>query len=223
MLFWLARSRPLGVAVRLGFAHLSGWLPVRRVGETDQVLAFHHPRPSWQPHILFVPKVGIASLLGVRPEEVPLVRGLIQFALDTTSESGLDEAGFSLLVNGGAYQDVGQLHFHLAGQPCPIWYDAPDDRPRDVLVETKNLTVFRHPCPQRSTHIVLQPRSDRPGLSAMTGFAPAFVDAVIVETQALARRLDLSATGFTLITNRRPGVAEPQPCFHLVSGSVTGE
>src|SRR5882724_8669426 len=85
LLFWLSRGDLFSAAVRFGFAHLSGLLPVRRVGETEQIIAFHHPRPGWQPHILFVPKAGIASLLDVRPEQIPLVRGLIQFALETAS------------------------------------------------------------------------------------------------------------------------------------------
>jgi len=217
-LFGLSRSRPLGAAVRFGFAHASGCLPVRRVGETDQVLAFYHPRPSWQPHILFVPKVGIASLLDVRPEQVPLVRGLVQLALVLAFEKHLDQQGFTLLVNGGAYQDVGQLHFHLAGQPCPVWYVYPENVPDGVLFETESLTAFYHPHPQRTTHVVLRPRISQSMLLPTQAFAAAFVDDAITATQTLVRMLDLLADGYSLVTNVRPGEAEPSPCFHLVSG-----
>jgi histidine triad (HIT) family protein len=220
LLFGLARSRLFSAGVRFGFAHLSAWLPVRRVGETEQVLAFHHPRPSWQPHILFVPKVGIAALLDVRPEQVPLVRGVIQFALTTAAARGLAEHGFTVLVNGGAYQDVGQLHVHLAGEPCPVWYVCPEQTRVGVLLETERLVAFHHPRPQRTTHVVLRP-------SQMTGspapsFDAAFIEAAITATQSLVRTLDLSADGYTLIVSPRPGEATPGPCFHLVSGGVLG-
>jgi len=76
LLFRLARSDLFSVVVRFGFAHLSGLLPVRRVGETEQVIAFHHPRPGWQPHILFVPKAGIASLLASTGEKDAKIRQL---------------------------------------------------------------------------------------------------------------------------------------------------
>jgi diadenosine tetraphosphate (Ap4A) HIT family hydrolase len=222
-LFRLARSRSFSAVARFGFAHLSGWLPVHRIGETAQVLAFDHPRPSWQPHILFVPKAGIASLLNVRPEQVPLVRGLVQLALTTASEQGLAAHGFTLLVNGGAYQDVGQLHFHLAGQPCPVWYGTPEQTTASVLLETECLTAVHHLRPQRTTHLVLRPRPGGRAATPGQGFDATFIDAAITATQALVRTLGLLADGYSLIVNQRPGEAEPAPCFHLVSGDVLGD
>jgi histidine triad (HIT) family protein len=219
LLFRLARSDLFSAVVRFGFAHLSALLPVRRVGETEQVIAFHHPRPAWQPHILFVPKVGIASLLDVTSEQVPLVRGLIQFALETAARERFGPAGFALLVNGGAYQDVGQLHFHLAGRSPEIWYDDVDDPAEDVLLATEILTAFDHPHPQRATHIVL-----RPSAPPVVGrFDTAFVGAVIIAMQTLARSLKLSTEGYTLIANRRPGETDAPLCFHLVSGGGPAE
>ena len=215
VLFRLARSRPMGVVVRFGFAHLSGLLPVHRIGESAQIVAFYHPRPAWQPHVLFVPKVGIPSLLDVRPEQVPLVRALIQRALKRGASEGFPEEGFAVLVNGGAYQDVGQLHFHLAGWSGETWYACPDevpsDTPPDLLLETERLVAFHHPRPQRAVHVVLRSRSghvDSP-----------FVDDAILATQTLVRRLDLLPTGYTLLANVRPGDEDQVECFHLVSGS----
>src|SRR4051794_6155252 len=113
VLFRLARHSLLDPAVRFGFAHLSALLPVGRVRETEQVIAFHHPSPSWPYHVLFVPKVSIASFLDIRPEQVPLVGQLIQLAVATASQARVEAGSFALMVNGGAYQDAGQLHFHL--------------------------------------------------------------------------------------------------------------
>src|SRR5215217_6175534 len=147
LMFRLARRSLLAPVVRFGFTHLSGLLPVRRVYETEQIIAFHHPSPSWPFHVLFVPKVGIASFLDIRPEHVPLVEDLIQLAMATASQSGVDAGSFALMVNGGAYQDVGQLHFHLVGPPRHIEYGCPEEPVLDRVIERDSLIAFHHPRP----------------------------------------------------------------------------
>ncbi len=42
---------------------LSGKLDVQRVYEDDHVLAFHHPRPAAEIHVVVVPKSHVPSLL----------------------------------------------------------------------------------------------------------------------------------------------------------------
>ncbi len=42
---------------------LSGSLSVKRVMETERVLAFHHTRPSYEVHIVVIPKKHIPSLI----------------------------------------------------------------------------------------------------------------------------------------------------------------
>ena len=129
VLFRIARNRLFDAVVRFGFAHLSALLPVRRVVETRDVLAFRHPRPSWPRHILFVPKASIPSLVAVRREQVALVRELFRLALKAASRQRLEVDGFAVLVNGGAYQDVGQLHVHLVSPAPELWYSCPDEAP----------------------------------------------------------------------------------------------
>ena len=42
---------------------LSGRTPVRKVLETENVLAYHHTRPFWPVHIVVVPKRHVPSLI----------------------------------------------------------------------------------------------------------------------------------------------------------------
>jgi histidine triad (HIT) family protein len=219
LLFRLARHRLLDPAVRFGFAHLSALLPVRRVCETGRIIAFHHPRPAWEQHILFVPKVAVPTLPDVRPGQVPLVRRLIQLALRIASRERFDRDGFALMVNGGAYQDVGQLHFHLASPARELWYECPDAAPEEALLDTEALTAFPHPRPRRTTHVVMLPKGGRAAARAVGGFDHAFIDAAITATQGLVGTLDLLAGGYTLLISARPGPSPAGPCFHLVAGS----
>ncbi len=113
MLLSLARSRFGSSLVGWAFAHLSFALPVRRLRESDTLLAFWHPRPCYPIHILLVPKKAIAGLETLTPADDALLAEVLRTAHSLAAELGIAAGGYRLLVNGGAYQDVPQLHFHL--------------------------------------------------------------------------------------------------------------
>jgi histidine triad (HIT) family protein len=113
VLFTLARSGLAGWVVGWLFAHMSFVIPVSRLRETDSLIAFHHPKPSHSVHILLVPKRKLPNLLAVGPAETDFFTDLYRIVQELVVEFVLEEPGYTLLVNGGAYQDVPQLHFHL--------------------------------------------------------------------------------------------------------------
>jgi histidine triad (HIT) family protein len=94
-------------------------LPVRRLRETDTLLAFHHPRPSYPVHIVLVPKQAISSLLDLSPQDDALMRDLFTTVQILVRDLGLEAGGYRLVANGGAWQDVPQLHFHLIAEGTP--------------------------------------------------------------------------------------------------------
>jgi len=91
-------------------------IPVRRLRETHWLMAFHHPRPSYPVHILIVPKRAIASLVELTPAEAELMVEVVLVARSLVEELGLAETGYRLIVNGGKFQEVAQLHFHLIAE-----------------------------------------------------------------------------------------------------------
>ncbi|HET9588169.1 MAG TPA: HIT domain-containing protein [Anaerolineales bacterium] len=103
------------------FAHMSFAIPVRRLRETDTLMAFHHPKPSYQFHVLLVPKKAVPSLRELGPAESTFLTDLY-----STVQSLVDEfqlPAWRLIVNGGEYQDFPQLHFHLISpSPQPLFY-----------------------------------------------------------------------------------------------------
>jgi histidine triad (HIT) family protein len=112
-LFSVARAASLQPIVRWVFAHMSFLLPVHRLRETETLIAFHHPQPSHPFHVLLVAKQDYASLLDVPPQATDFLRDVIATVQDLVREFHLDAGGYRLIANGGAYQDVPQLHFHL--------------------------------------------------------------------------------------------------------------
>jgi histidine triad (HIT) family protein len=113
MIISLARS-PIG-------RRLSGWLftymsfivPVKRLRETETLMAFHHPRPSYPVHILLVPKRPFASLTSLSPADTDFMADLFSTTQSLIAELALEAEGYRLITNGGPYQDIPHLHFHL--------------------------------------------------------------------------------------------------------------
>lgn len=77
------------------------------------MLAFHHPQPSHPTHILIIPKRSYKSILDVPSSDSSFIHDLLHIVGDLVREFGLEERGYRLVTNGGAYQDVNHLHFHL--------------------------------------------------------------------------------------------------------------
>lgn len=115
--FAIARSSLGKALVGLTFAHLSFVLPVRRIRETTALIAFHHPKPAYRVHILIVPKRIIPGLEALDEFGGGLLPEIFQMAGHLIQELELEGAGAQLIVNGGKYQDVPQLHFHLVCDP----------------------------------------------------------------------------------------------------------
>lgn len=91
-------------------------IPVNRLRETERLLAFYHPQPSYPLHILIVPKKAIPSVMHVREADGSFMVDLMQTVQSLVSELQLEARGYRLIVNGGEYQDVPQLHFHLISE-----------------------------------------------------------------------------------------------------------
>ena len=95
------------------FAYFSFLLPVRRLYQSGQVLAFWHPNPDYAVHVLIIPKKALRDLDDLRADHAGLLIEIFQTAQNLARELGLTESGYRLIYNGGAYQNVPQMHFHL--------------------------------------------------------------------------------------------------------------
>jgi histidine triad (HIT) family protein len=115
----LARTQFFGPWIRWSFAHMSFAIPVKRLYETETLMAFHHPRPSHALHILIVPKREIGSLVDLPPEDTALLQEMLETAQYLIKAFQLEQGGYRLITNGGAYQDVPLLHIHLISDTSP--------------------------------------------------------------------------------------------------------
>lgn len=211
----MARNDATGPVVRFTFSYLSPLLPVRRLVNTREVIGFAHPRPSWETHILLVPKVGIPSLVDVPPRRFGVITEILRMAKVLGREVYDGDGPMQLVVNGGRYQDVGQLHFHLicGSDVSPLQSCSPKPSTTQTSV-----TALPYPQPQRAMHTVLQ--FGVPNDISRACFIPSAeqVRSLLSGVRQVVAHEGLLQRGFSLIASA-VGENLDYSCFHLVSRS----
>jgi len=221
-LFQAARSRFAGFFIGNAFAYLTPIMPVQKQYENKQVVAFRHPVPFWQPHTLIVPKKKIASFLDLSLEQAPhqeMAVAIFQAAQNVAQQMGLRE--YTVLVNGGRYQDVPQLHFHLAAGtahqrgkeqfvPPAAWEDA---------ARHQTAIVYPHPHPTHQFHQIICSETAVSGIksSKLTAASPSTLLDMLQLAQQIVVQQQLA--GYTLLTNITESSVNGRFYFHLVSNT----
>jgi histidine triad (HIT) family protein len=89
----------------------AGKIKIKKVKETERVLAFYHTQPSWSTHIVIIPKQHIAKLTDLK--DMGPISEIFSIAQQIIKENGWDKTNFRIITNGGSFQDSKHLHFHL--------------------------------------------------------------------------------------------------------------
>ena|SRR5690606_2217087 len=113
LLLRLARSPVAGWFIAFILAHAAFLLPAERLYQTRSLLAFYHPQPSYAVHIVLVPRRRLADLTAIGAEDAEFLQDLFAAVRHLVIQLDLEPSGYRLIANGGAYQDVPHLHFHL--------------------------------------------------------------------------------------------------------------
>jgi histidine triad (HIT) family protein len=81
---------------------LSGQVEVRVVWEDDRVLAFHHPQPKAEIHVVVIPKDHVPSILDPMALDGALLTSMVLAVQETAKELGLCRTGFYVRTNAAA-------------------------------------------------------------------------------------------------------------------------
>jgi len=114
--FRFARSWLGSVLVGWLFSRFSFAIPVKRILETDTLMAFYHPQPSYPLHVLLVPKRKYKTVTDIANEDTELMKDIFGAVKKLVEMYELEKSSYRLITNGGNAQDVPQLHFHLIGE-----------------------------------------------------------------------------------------------------------
>jgi histidine triad (HIT) family protein len=113
LLLRLARLPAAGWLIAFVLARAAFLLPLQRLYETETLLAFYHPQPTYPLHILLVPRRRLPGFTALGSADAIFLQDLIAAVRYLVQTLDLEPHGYRLIANGGAYQDVAQLHFHL--------------------------------------------------------------------------------------------------------------
>lgn len=92
---------------------LNGKTAVRKVLETDNVLAYFHTRPAYEVHIVVIPKKHISSLITIEESDTGLLLELLSVVKQVAAEVISKHGACRVITNIGEYQDSKHLHWHV--------------------------------------------------------------------------------------------------------------
>jgi len=83
-------------------------IPIKRLRETETLMAFYHTNKSYQFNVLIAPKKAVASLEEFDSTDTNFLTDLYSTLQSLVDEFHLAEGAYRLIVNGGEYQDFPQ-------------------------------------------------------------------------------------------------------------------
>lgn len=94
---------------------IAGNIPSNKVYEDDQCLAFKDLNPQAPVHVLVVPKIHVAGMNDVTPENSAYVAHIFEMIPKIAASQGINS--YRVIANCGedAGQTVQHLHFHILG------------------------------------------------------------------------------------------------------------
>lgn len=98
---------------------LSGNIEVRKVWEDELVLAFHHPSPQAEIHVVVIPKKHVSSILDPSALDGTLLSSMVLAVQKAAQELGLDKDGFYVRTNVAAPGVTPHMHWHIIGPGIP--------------------------------------------------------------------------------------------------------
>ena len=94
---------------------LSGKLEIKKVWEDERVLAFHHPKPKAEIHVVVIPKGHVESLLDPLALDGELLSSMMEAIQNVARQLGLDRTGFFVRANAAAPGVTPHMHWHIKG------------------------------------------------------------------------------------------------------------
>ena len=96
---------------------ISHEIPADIVYEDDEILAFRDINPQAPVHVLIIPKIEIATVNDIQPEQAELIGKMVLTAQKIANQEGIAEDGYRLVVNCNRHgcQVVFHMHMHLIG------------------------------------------------------------------------------------------------------------
>jgi histidine triad (HIT) family protein len=105
---------------------LSGKIQIQPVWQDGHVLAFHHPSPRAETHVVIIPKSHVSSLLDPRAVDGTVLCSMVQAVQHSARAAGLSSKGFYVRINAGAPGVTPHMHWHILGPGAGLHWPIPE-------------------------------------------------------------------------------------------------
>lgn len=92
---------------------LNDRIPVKKVIETQNVLAFHHTNPFYPVHIMVVPKKHIVSLVDLKDQDNDILLEMLNVIKKVAAQVTAEYGACCVETYCGEYQTNKHLHWHV--------------------------------------------------------------------------------------------------------------
>lgn len=192
IIFKISRNKYMGKIVGFLFTYMAFLVPVKKIVNNKNLISFFHPVPSYDQHILIIPKKIIGSILDISDEKV--FEDIIRTAIDLSEKIKWENDCVILCANGGKRQDVKQVHFHLFS--AKFMYSDEFVRESHALamkIEPNQKIILRENKSKRVIEIIGERKKETD-----CDCVHHMVFGIIQILKILNENFDLTSTGYTL-------------------------
>lgn len=93
---------------------VKGKIPAKILHETKNLIAIPDINPAANVHVLIIPKKHIPTFVDIKKEDKELVLEMFEIAQKLIKDKKIEKK-YKVIFNGGAFQFVPHLHWHLLG------------------------------------------------------------------------------------------------------------
>lgn len=219
LLFKIAKGPFMGKIVGKAFQHCNWAIPVKKVYSSKEIIAFYHPKPSYENHIIISPKRA--------------VKNLQQLALDSFSQYFVKiwdtaknicvmhpEYNDTLVIvaNGGKRQEVQQVHFHMFTNYEIVNEYFAQEQAKSVFYSDRDICVLEHPNPNWEVHFVIKPILSFQ-MAGNEEYKYTYFRSILHSIDLLNTEFNIVQRGYSLVYQQNEQKKDNEyPTFHIISG-----
>ena len=213
LLFKIAKEPMMGQLIGYAFQTCSWAIPVRKASDNRDILSFHHPRPSYDHHLILSPKRAIRSLQELASDNsADCLMKIWKTVRELHETYPAYHDSFTLVANGGIRQEVQQLHFHMFANN-KMANDAASPSAESMIFRDQDICILEHPNPNWDIHLVMRPAAVSQGDSS------AYFRSVLRSVSRLCAACQLAEKGYSLVYQYEKQKDDlDHPVFHLIAG-----
>ncbi len=219
LLFKIAKGPFMGKIVGRAFQHCSWAIPVKKVYSSKEILAFYHPHPSYENHMIISPKRAVKNLQQMSLDSYSKYFVKIWEAAKDICEMHPEYSdSFVIVANGGKRQEVQQVHFHMFTNHEIVNEYSAWEKMESVFYSDKDICVLEHPNPNWEVHFVIKPVSSSQ-MEENEEDKYTYFSSILHSIDLLNAEFNIVQRGYSLVYQYNEQQSDKEwPIFHIVSG-----